>query len=80
VALTAAQRIPRARQPQVEVLKHRFGANRVLLVGDRGMITSVRITEKHRPELDHLAPCIQPWRTRHCGPDASNGPDEPQSQ
>jgi hypothetical protein len=49
---------------QVERLKHRFGLSRVVLVGDRGMITSARIDATLRPAgLDWLsclrAPAIQ---------------------
>jgi len=34
---------------QVDKLKQRFGLSRVVLVGDRGMITSARIGEELRP-------------------------------
>src|SRR5215211_1087632 len=49
---------------QVERLKHRFGLSRVVLVGERGMITSARIDATLRPAgLDWLsclrAPAIQ---------------------
>ena len=36
---------PKTLAPQVEKLKRRFGLDRVVLVGDRGMITEARITE-----------------------------------
>ena len=49
---------------QIDKLKRRFGLKRVVLVGDRGMITSARITEDLRPAgLDWLtalrAPAVQ---------------------
>jgi transposase len=49
---------------QVEKLKHRFGIRRLVLVGDRGMITSARIREDLQPAgLDWItclrAPAIQ---------------------
>ena len=56
---------PATLSAQVEKLKDRFGISRVVLVGDRGMITSARIGD--RPQagwrgLDHL-----PARTGHPG-------------
>jgi transposase len=36
---------PKTLAPQIEKLKRRFGLDRVVLVGDRGMITEARITE-----------------------------------
>jgi transposase len=36
---------PKTLAPQIEKLKQRFGLERVVLVGDRGMITEARITE-----------------------------------
>jgi len=55
---------PATLSAQVETLKHRFGLSRVVLVGDRGMITSARIEQTLRPAgLDWLsclrAPAIQ---------------------
>lgn len=49
---------------QIHKLQHRFGLNRVVLVGDRGMITAARIAEELAPAgLDWLtalrAPAIQ---------------------
>jgi hypothetical protein len=49
---------------QIDKIKQRFGLKRVVLVGDRGMITSARITEDLKPAgLDWLtalrAPAIQ---------------------
>ena len=35
--------------PQIEKLRKRFGLERVVLVGDRGMLTSARIREELRP-------------------------------
>ena len=35
--------------PQIEKIRKRFGLERVVLVGDRGMITEARITEELRP-------------------------------
>jgi hypothetical protein len=40
---------PSTIQAQVEKLKQRFGLTRVVLVGDRGMITSARIREDLKP-------------------------------
>jgi transposase len=50
--------------PQVRKVKDRFGINRMVLVGDRGMITSARIRDDLRPaSLDWItclrAPAIQ---------------------
>jgi hypothetical protein len=55
---------PSTLSPQVEKLKSRFGLTRVVLVGDRGMITSARIREDLEPAgLDWIsalrAPQIQ---------------------
>ena len=55
---------PATLSAQVEKLKDRFGLSRVVLVGDRGMITSARIGEDLRPAgLDWItclrAPAIQ---------------------
>jgi hypothetical protein len=36
---------PRTLAAQVQKLKHRFGLDHVVLVGDRGMITQARLTE-----------------------------------
>ena len=49
---------------QVDKLKQRFGLERVVLVGDRGMVTQARITDEIRPSgLDWItalrAPAIQ---------------------
>ncbi|GFG90138.1 hypothetical protein MBOU_21800 [Mycobacterium bourgelatii] len=40
---------PKTLTAQINKLKNRFGLSRVALVGDRGMITSARITEELRP-------------------------------
>jgi len=40
---------PKTLTAQIEKLKNRFGLSRVCLVGDRGMLTSARITEELRP-------------------------------
>ena len=40
---------PATLSAQVSKLKRRFGLGRVVLVGDRGMITSARIGEDLRP-------------------------------
>jgi hypothetical protein len=40
---------PMTLEAQIAKLKHRFGLKRVVLVGDRGMITSARIAEELRP-------------------------------
>jgi transposase len=55
---------PATLQAQVEKLKDRFGLERVVLVGDRGMITEARIAEDLKPAgLDWItalrAPQIQ---------------------
>ncbi len=41
---------PRTVAAQVEKLRHRFGLRQVVLVGDRGMLTSERLREDLRPE------------------------------
>jgi len=40
---------PTTLAPQIEKLRGRFGLERVVLVGDRGMLTSARIREELRP-------------------------------
>jgi hypothetical protein len=55
---------PRTVAAQVEKVKSRFGLTRIVVVGDRGMLTSARIREDLRPaELDWItslrAPQIQ---------------------
>src|SRR6188472_2418357 len=40
---------PKTLTTQIAKLKHQFGLTRVALVGDRGMLTSARITEELRP-------------------------------
>jgi hypothetical protein len=40
---------PSTLSAQVEKIKHRFGISRVVLVGDRGMITSARIRDDLKP-------------------------------
>jgi hypothetical protein len=55
---------PATLSSQVETLKDRFGLSRLVLVGDRGMITSARISEDLRPAgLDWItclrAPAVQ---------------------
>ena len=40
---------PKTLTPQIEKLKQRFHLERVVLVGDRGMITEARITEEVKP-------------------------------
>ncbi|MGH3847409.1 MAG: IS1634 family transposase, partial [Pseudonocardiaceae bacterium] len=40
---------PKTLSAQITKLKSRFGLSRVCLVGDRGMLTSVRITDELRP-------------------------------
>jgi hypothetical protein len=55
---------PTTLSAQIDKLKHRFGLSRVVLVGDRGMITSARIGAELRPAgLDWItclrAPAIQ---------------------
>jgi transposase len=44
---------------QVEAVKHRFGISRVVLVGDRGMITSARIGEDLRPAGLDWVTCLR---------------------
>ncbi|MFC1833962.1 IS1634 family transposase [Thermodesulfobacteriota bacterium] len=41
---------PKTLAPQIEKLRSRFGLKRVVLVGDRGMITEARLREDVRPE------------------------------
>jgi transposase len=55
---------PKTLAAQIEKLKRRFALKRVVLVGDRGMITSARIDEELKPAgLDWItslrAPAIQ---------------------
>jgi hypothetical protein len=55
---------PSTLKPQIDKLRQRFGLRRVVLVGDRGMITQARISEELRPAgLDWItalrAPAIQ---------------------
>jgi transposase len=40
---------PKTLGTQITKLKGRFGLSRVCLVGDRGMLTSARITDELRP-------------------------------
>ena len=47
---------PKTLSAQINKLKTRFGLSRVCLVGDRGMLTSARISEELRPaELDWIS-------------------------
>ena len=47
---------PKTLAAQVKKLKERFGLSRVCLVGDRGMLTSARISEELRPaQLDWIS-------------------------
>jgi len=66
---------PTTLAPQVEKLRGRFGLERVVLVGDRGMLTSARIREALRP-VDGLS-----WISALRGPAiaklASQGAIEP---
>jgi transposase len=41
---------PKTLLPQIQKLRGRFGLNRVILVGDRGMITEARLREDIRPD------------------------------
>lgn len=41
---------PKTLLPQIQKLRGRFGLNRVILVGDRGMITEARLKEDIRPD------------------------------
>lgn len=41
---------PKTLTPQIKKLKEQFGLNRLILVGDRGMITEARLREDIRPE------------------------------
>jgi hypothetical protein len=55
---------PRTLSRQIEKLQQRFGLRRVVLVGDRGMLTAARITQELRPNgLDWItalrAPAIR---------------------
>jgi transposase len=56
---------PKTLGPQVKKIQSRFGLSRVVLVGDRGMITSARIEEdlKKAPDIEWItalrAPAIQ---------------------
>ena len=57
---------PKTLAAQIAKLKDRFGLARVCLVGDRGMLTSARITDELRPaQLDWIsalrAPQIKAW-------------------
>jgi transposase len=55
---------PATLSSQVARLKQRFGLERVVLVGDRGMITSARIEADLKPaDLDWIS-CL---RARHPG-------------
>ena len=46
---------------QVEKLQRRFGLQRVVLVGDRGMLTEARIREDLKPAgLDWISACARP--------------------
>ena len=50
---------PKTLATQIDKLKTRFGLTRVVLVGDRGMLTSARIRDELRPaQLD--------WISGHC--------------
>ena len=44
---------------QVEKLQRRFGLQRVVLVGDRGMLTEARIREDRRPALTGSVRCAR---------------------
>ena len=55
---------------QIDKLKRRFGLKRVVMVGDRGMITSARITEELRPAgLDWLSALRAPAIRKLAGED-----------
>ncbi len=61
---------PSTLSAQVEKIKNRFGISRVVLVGDRGMITSARIRDDLKPAgLDWItclrAPAIQALAAEH---------------
>ena len=61
---------PNTVKPQIDKLRERFGLHRVVLVGDRGMITQARITEDLIPlGLDWItalrAPAIQALAADH---------------
>jgi len=40
---------PTTLAPQIEKIRHRFGLQRIVLVGDRGMLTSARIRDELQP-------------------------------
>jgi transposase len=51
---------PKTVAAQVDKIRNRFGLQRVVLVGDRGMLTGARIREAagdRRPALDHHPAC-----------------------
>jgi hypothetical protein len=61
---------PKTLQAQIEKVKDRFGISRVVLVGDRGMITSARIRDELSPAgIDWItclrAPAIQALAADH---------------
>ena len=58
---------PATLHAQIDKLKHRFGSSRVVLVGDRGMITSARIREEVKPAgLDWIS-CLRSAAIQNAG-------------
>jgi transposase len=57
---------------QVEKLKDRFGISRLVLVGDRGMITSARVRDDLRPAGLDWIPCLRAPAIRALA--TANGP------
>ena len=63
---------PSTLSTQIEKVKDRFGINRVVMVGDRGMITSARIRDELRPaNLDWIS-CLRASAVQALA--AENGP------
>src|SRR6202048_1278828 len=63
---------PSTLSAQIEKVKDRFGISRLVLVGDRGMITSARIRDELRPEnLDWIS-CLRASAVQALA--AENGP------
>src|SRR5258708_25155200 len=66
---------PSTLSAQIEKVKDRFGISRLVLVGDRGMITSARIRDELRPaNLDWIT-CLR--ASAGAAPAAENGPLPP---
>ena len=66
---------PTTLQDQIIKIKHRFGLSKIVLVGDRGMITSARIEAELKPEgLDWITALSSRQIRRMCMDDPNSEP------